>query len=73
METTIVILIVGAAVVYCIQSVIKIYKGDKKCACGGNCSLKDTECNMMKDNLKISNMSDNCGQKSLSDHKTINL
>ncbi|MBW2218950.1 MAG: FeoB-associated Cys-rich membrane protein [Deltaproteobacteria bacterium] len=48
METLIVILIVGAAAVYCVKSFIKKYKGEDNCNCGCKCESCGTSCDALK-------------------------
>ncbi|MBU1194365.1 MAG: FeoB-associated Cys-rich membrane protein [Proteobacteria bacterium] len=38
MELFIVIIIVAAALFFCIKSFVKIYKGEDSCGCGSDCS-----------------------------------
>ncbi|MCF8068584.1 MAG: FeoB-associated Cys-rich membrane protein [Desulfobacterales bacterium] len=47
METTIVILIVGAAVIYCGKNTIKKFKGKSACACEGTCCSGETNCGIL--------------------------
>ncbi len=45
MDTFIVIIIVGAAVVYCVNSFIKKYNGESSCNCSsGSCGLDQVHC-----------------------------
>ena len=60
MDTFIVIIIVGAAVVYCVNSFIKKYNGESSCNCSsGSCGLDQIHCaasiNNMHDCIKQKN------------------
>ncbi|MFH2064304.1 MAG: FeoB-associated Cys-rich membrane protein [Pseudomonadota bacterium] len=53
MENLIVGFIVGAAVMIFVRNLVKEYKGESGCNCGGNCNAKKAECGMIQNGLDI--------------------
>jgi len=51
MENLIVGFVVGAAVMIFVRNLVKEYKGESVCNCGGNCQAQKTECKMIQDGL----------------------
>ena len=49
METAIVLLIVGAAVIYFLRNVVKTYKGEGGCNCGKTCESSGSNCSKFKE------------------------